>query len=133
MLEAKEQVRAAKCQLSSEGGSATKRMKKARLRAAEDRRERVQKALRQLDEKRPFMSESAHEPRVSTTDPDTRRRKLADRAFRPAYNRQLATDVRSASELVRSGMPSRALNGARATEEPQGRDSVPTGRFLHSL
>lgn len=38
---------------------------------------------------------TAKEPRVSTTDPESRVMKIADGGFRPAYNVQLATDTDS--------------------------------------
>lgn len=95
LREAREQVRKAKAELNSDGGSATKRMKVARLRVAEDRRNRVKKALRHVDELRRIKldEEQKEGTRASTTDPESRVMKMADGGFRPAYNLQFATDV----------------------------------------
>ena len=95
LREAREQIRQVRAQLDGEGGHATKRMKKARLRAAEDRRNRVKKALRHVEEVRRIkLDEDAKEQaRASTTDPECRVMKMADGGFRPAYNLQFATDV----------------------------------------
>lgn len=92
---ARDQVRQAKSQLDSEGGGTTKRIKKARLRAAEDRRNRVKKALRQVDDlcRIKLDVEEKEKTRASTTDPECRVMKMADGGFRPAYNLQFATDV----------------------------------------
>ena len=95
LRDAREQVRQAKAELNSDGGSATKRMKVARLRVAEDRRNRVKKALRHVDEMRLIKldEEQKEATRASTTDPESRVMKMADGGFRPAYNLQFATDV----------------------------------------
>jgi hypothetical protein len=70
-------------------------MKVARLRVAEDRRNRVKKALRHVDELRRIKldEEQKDATRASTTDPESRVMKMADGGFRPAYNLQFATDV----------------------------------------
>jgi transposase len=70
----------------------------ARARAADGRRARVAAALENLDELRAINADrrtdkkkDPAELRVSTTDPEARRMKLADGGFRPAYNVQFAT------------------------------------------
>jgi transposase len=84
----------------------SRREEAARERAAQERRERVQGALRQLPAvqrtkerlkrtKAKSERKKVTEPRVSTTDPDARVMKMADGGYRPAYNVQLATDVAS--------------------------------------
>jgi len=95
LRDARQQVRQAKAELTSDGGSATKRMKVARVRVAEDRRNRVKKALRHVDELRRIKldEEQKEATRASTTDPESRVMKMADGGFRPAYNLQFATDV----------------------------------------
>jgi transposase len=95
LREAREQVRAAKHQLDSEGGQATKRLQAARVRAAQERRNRVRKALRHVDElsRIKIGPDEKEKVRASTTDPECRVMKMADGGFRPAYNLQFATDV----------------------------------------
>lgn len=88
--EARRQVEAAR--EPSEGSQQIRAA--ARLRAAEDRVNRIQRALELLPEiqakKKPGERDQA---RVSTTDPDARVMKMGDGGFRPAFNVQLATDV----------------------------------------
>jgi hypothetical protein len=83
-----------------------RRERAARERAAQERLERVERALGQLPEvqaakerqKRHAGKKRAAkvtEARVSTTDPDVRVMKMSGGDFRPAYNVQLATDVDS--------------------------------------
>jgi len=81
----------------------------ARQRAAQDREERVARALRQLPAVQAAKERQRHtrskaqrekvtEARVSTTDPDARVMKLVLQlkdGYRPAYNVQFATDVGS--------------------------------------
>jgi transposase len=75
-----------------------KRREAAQLRAAEEREARLKQALAELDqlqsqhEQQPKNKQKpGKEPRVSTTDPEARRMKMADGGFRPGYNIQLAT------------------------------------------
>jgi transposase len=120
LVEAEERVAQLKAELEADPAAATRRQAAAQLRAAEERRSRVQAALRQLPQvqaakarngskrKRPTDSSDGDagsggdtrksEPRVSTTDPDARVMKMADGGFRPAVNAQFAADV--ASQVV---------------------------------
>jgi len=71
-----------------------RREQAAHLRAAEEREERIARALKQLPEvaaakKRKGGNEE--DARASTTDPDARVMKMGDGGFRPALNVQLAT------------------------------------------
>lgn len=93
--EARQQVRQAKSQLQSEAGRATERMKSARLRVAQDRQNRVKKALRHVQDlcRIKLEEEDKEKTRASTTDPESRVMKMADGGWRPAYNLQFATDV----------------------------------------
>lgn len=95
LRQAREPVRKAKAELNRDGGSATQRMEIARLRVAKDRRNRVKKALRHVDELRRSKSdeEQKEATRASTTDPERRVRKMAEGGFRPAYDLPFATDV----------------------------------------
>lgn len=69
----------------------------AQRRAADERLERVQRALAEL----PAVAEtkkrnrSTTEPKASTTDSDARVMKMMDGGYRPAYNVQFATDIDS--------------------------------------
>jgi len=82
-----------------EGVSA--RQEAARRRHARERLERVQKALQEVEkvaEKRAKNRESRRKKRAaraSTTDPEARVMKMPDGGFRPAYNGQLAIDMKS--------------------------------------
>jgi transposase len=77
----------------------TARQQKARERAAQERLERVGKALEAVQhiaeqrEKRKKGDGAA--ARASTTDADARNMKMGDGGFRPAYNVQMATDADS--------------------------------------
>jgi transposase len=73
----------------------------ARERVARERVERLDRAWADLKELQaadaqqpPSRRKGAEALRVSTTDPEARRMKMADGGFRPAYNVQLATTVR---------------------------------------
>ena len=79
------------------------RQEAARQRAAQERQERVEKALRRMPQVKAEKErlkknvskarrEKVPEARVSTTDPECRVMKMADGGFRPAYNLQLASD-----------------------------------------
>jgi len=81
----------------------SRKQEAARERAAKERLERVERALKALPEleaikeqQRKKLSkerqERVKEARVSTTDPDARVMKMGDGGFRPALNIQVATD-----------------------------------------
>jgi transposase len=95
LAEAKAQVDALKAS-AEEGDSSASRA--AKQRASEDRQKRLESALgnleelRQLNEgRRKDKRKDPAEMRVSTTDPEARKMKMADGGFRPAYNVQFAT------------------------------------------
>ena len=97
LREAQEQVQALRRELEADPGAVERRQQAARQRAAEDRQRRVEQALAVLPEvaqKKPA-AEREEKARVSTTDPEARVMKMADRGYRPAYNAQLATDTGS--------------------------------------
>jgi hypothetical protein len=76
-----------------------RRQSAAQARAARERCERVQEALRQLPEVEAKKKEADRKKaRVSTTDPDARVMKMPDGGFRPAFNAQLSTDT--ASQII---------------------------------
>src|SRR5205823_5999956 len=93
-LEAQAQVAALKAELEADPAAARGRQKAAQRRAAEDRAERLKKALEQLPLVEAKKDAADQEKaRVSTTDPEARVMKMADGGYRPAYNVQLATDT----------------------------------------
>jgi transposase len=83
-----------------QGDGGLTRAEAAQARAARDRLARVEEALAELPAVAAAKARTASkrhgatpkEARVSTTDPEARRMKLADGGYRPAYNVQFATD-----------------------------------------
>lgn len=127
LQKAKEHVGELRRQLESaaQSGGLTTRQKAARQRAARERQQRLEQAMAQLPELKQKQAEAEEragqgkqgekvrqrQPRVSTTDPETRRMKMPNGGFNPAVNLQLATDTGS-----------RAIVGVEVTNE--GADSV---------
>ena len=76
--------------------SSNARRDAARKRAAEERKQRIDKALEELEEleqlKEKRRKGTGKTARCSTTDPEARNMKMGDGGFRPAYNVQFATD-----------------------------------------
>src|SRR6478609_5679601 len=92
--EAATQIEALRTELESDQAAASARQKAARLRAAEEREERLRRALEQLPQVEAGKKKSERDKaRVSTTDPDARVMKMADGGFRPAYNVQIASST----------------------------------------
>ncbi len=94
LSEAGELVRTLKEQAKSDPGQAKRREQAARLRAAEEREERIRQALQQLPEVAATKKRNGgkeEDARASTTDPDARVMKMGDGGFRPAVNVQFAT------------------------------------------
>jgi transposase len=79
----------------------TARKKKAQHRAAREKLERIEEALKQLAEVEQAKAEQKdkpskkNQPRASTTDPETRFMRMPDGGTRPAVNVQLAADTGS--------------------------------------
>jgi transposase len=104
---AQEVVAQLKNEVHDDPAACSKRVQKARERAARGRLERVGAALRELvqvekvrekrEKKNRKQTEKQKEPRASTTDPQARVIKMADGGFRPAYNVQV---VSAASEQI---------------------------------
>jgi len=67
----------------------------AKLRAARERIEKLERALKEVDELRATKMEDkqGYEPRASITDPDARIMKTSDGGFAPGYNMQVVTDA----------------------------------------
>ena len=92
LAEAEEQLRQLKQELDADPAASKTRQQAARLRAAEERAQRIGAALEQL----PKIAEGKKakdrdKARASTTDADSRVMKMGDGGFRPAFNVQLAT------------------------------------------
>jgi transposase len=99
--EAAEQVRILREERESEdhGGSGPDRKTAARERVARERLERVDAALKDLEELREQKEDrkkgTGDTARCSTTDSEARTMKMGDGGFRPAYNVQFVTDAKS--------------------------------------
>ena len=126
IAEAKQHVEELKRQLDAPayGDKAKTKRAQAEKRRAEEKLERLNKAMEQLPEIKRRMEETANKagkakaekirnkkPRVSTTDAEARVMKMANGGFNPAVNVQLATDTES-----------RAIIGVQLTYE--GSDSA---------
>ena len=100
---AKQQVDALRAQVDEDDGAVSRRQQSARERAARERQERIEEALRQREQlaqrqeqvKKEKGAKRKKEPRASTTDPDARTMKMPDGGFRPGYNVEFATDTKS--------------------------------------
>jgi transposase len=94
--QAREQVESLRRQGQEDPGSCPRRQQAARQRAAQERSERVAKALRELAQiEARKKREKKEKARASTTDPEARVMKMGDGGFRPAHNVQFATDTAS--------------------------------------
>lgn len=104
LSEASELVRTLKEAAKKDPGQAKRREQAAKLRAAEEREERIRQALVQLPEvaaARKRNGTKVEDARASTTDADARVMKMGDGGFRPAVNVQFAT---TCTEQVIVGM-----------------------------
>jgi transposase len=83
-------------QNESDNDASNKRQEAAKQRAATERLERVEDALKNLEElakqKEKKEKGTGENARCSMTDPEARNMKMGDGGFRPAYNVQFATD-----------------------------------------
>jgi len=101
---AREQVERLRKELTEDPAGYQRVRQAAEMRAAEMRASAIDRALAEMpavievkrrNRGRKTRSAKKSEPRVSTTDPESRVMKMADGGFRPAYNVQLATDTES--------------------------------------
>jgi transposase len=90
--QAQAQVETLKKELEIDPTAGHRRQEAARQRAAQDRAERLRRALEQLPQ---IEARKKDRARVSTTDPDARVMKMGDGGYRPAFNVQLATDTQT--------------------------------------
>lgn len=95
LKEADEHLEDLKREAEEDASAEDRRVKAARQRAADDRKERLQKALQERETLVPKMERrkkgSGENARASMTDPESRKMKMGDGGFRPAYNVQFAT------------------------------------------
>jgi hypothetical protein len=97
LQEAEEQVARLRQEVQ-EDPAANHRQQQAQARAARERLERVQEALKQLplvEASKKKQGKDATKARVSTTDPEARVMKMPNGGFNPAFNVQFATDNKS--------------------------------------
>ena len=119
---AREQVEAVRA-LSEEETS--RRMAKARKRAARERQERLEQALKEFNQ----LAEEGKDKekrRVSTSDPESRVMKQPDGGFAPSYNVEIDTDAKSgvvvAVGVVQAGNDSEQLeSGIERVEKNLGK------------
>jgi transposase len=98
LTKAQELVRTLKEESRADPGAANRRAQSARLRAAQEREQRIVQALARLPELEAAKRRKGKNPqdaRASMTDADATTMKMADGGFRPAYNVQLASDCDS--------------------------------------
>lgn len=94
LSQASELVQTIKQQGERDPGLAKRQAQAARLRAAQDREQRIRAALEQLPEVAAVKKRNgakAEDARASTTDAEARVMKMGDGGFRPAYNVQFAS------------------------------------------
>jgi transposase len=91
LKEAKEQVAALQAQSEEE---TSRRMVKARQRAARERQERLEQVLKEFEQLENEGKDKEHR-RVSTSDPEARVMKQPDGGFAPSYNVQIDTDAKN--------------------------------------
>lgn len=102
LLEAQQHVAQLKAQVESDPGSLSRREQAARERAAKERQERVEKALRRLPKLEAAKARQGERgkkkvkpARVSMTDADASIMKMPNGGYNAAYNAQLCTDTHS--------------------------------------
>jgi transposase len=98
LREAAEQVANLRRELEQDPARYSAREKAARERAAREREERVRAALNQYEDVKKKKKHDKDEARVSITDPDARKMRMADGGTRPAYNIQFSVDT--ATQIV---------------------------------
>lgn len=122
------QIKALKGELEDDPGASDRRALKRKQMAAEQRQEKLRRALeraRELEQKRAqtqsHKSKADQEKskrkaakgdvRASSTDPDAHRMKMGDGGYRPAYNEQVAIDPKSGF-IVATETTNEGLDGA---------------------
>jgi len=101
LAEARAHVEALKAEAEQPEDKRSSRVKAAQERAAREREARLEQALTELERIKAAKAQAKNHPqrttetRVSTTDPEARRMKMADGGYSPAYNLQFSTDTES--------------------------------------
>jgi transposase len=98
LAEAENQVAQLRQELEADPAAQKTRRQAARQRAAEERAKRIRAALDELPKIAASKNKKVKDrsqARASTTDADTRKMKMPDGGFRPAFNVQFATATRS--------------------------------------
>ena len=94
---ARAQIAALKKELEEDHGASSRRQRAAKERAAREREQKVEQALREMERVKEAKrdEDSKRQARASTSDPQARVMRMAGGEFRPAYNAQIATEVKS--------------------------------------
>jgi transposase len=91
LKEAKDQVARLKEEMDDDPAAGSRHQAAAKERAARERQERLEEALKRLPEaEAKKKADERHKARASTTDPDASVMKMADGGYRPAMNVQYA-------------------------------------------
>ena len=122
LKEAKAQVAAVEAMSEEEG---SRRMAKARQRAARERQERLEQALKEFEQLEKDDKDKEHR-RVSTSDPEARVMKQPGGGYAPSYNVQIDTDAKNgvvvAVGVVQAGNDFEQLEpGIDRVEQNQGK------------
>lgn len=95
LAQAQARVAELKAQADSDPGAAQRKAQAAKLRMAQEREARIQRALDRLPELAAIKrrnGDKAEDARASTTDAQASNMKMGDGGFRPAYNVQFSSD-----------------------------------------
>jgi transposase len=104
---AKEQVKTLRAELDKDPSVCLNRQQAAKKRAAEDRKQRLDQAIKEhtkvtnnlylakKKQRKILYEEEKKEFRSSTTDPEARKMKMGNGGFNPAFNMQIAIDTQS--------------------------------------
>ena len=107
LIEAKERVKALRKEIDEDPTACLDRRKAAKKRAAEERMNRIEQALKEHKKTtieasfqkkkhyKPFTQEEKGKIRASTTDFEAKKMKMANGGFNPAYNMQISIDTGS--------------------------------------
>lgn len=104
---AKEQVEFLRTELDTDPSTSLNRQQAAKQRAVEERKARVEEAVKEHSKitsslyqskkkhRKQLTEKEREEIRASTTDPEARKMKMANGGYNPAYNMQIAVDTES--------------------------------------
>ena len=99
--EARDQVARLKEEMEDDPSAGSRRQAAAQERAARERQERLEQALKRLPQLQAKKTEEEKEKtRVSTTDPEATVMKMGDGGYRPAYNVEYATACDGSQVIV---------------------------------